>query len=201
MKQEIIDKHEHGVHQWDSCDLADKHSPVEATMGDTHMLIAHGEYMRRFMNVAVRSNIDITSLGVPFPPSGSWELQDVASKWEKITYSEGTYVSRLKEASEKRCQIPPLAPGPIVRGRLKRLAQKNHDSQNDPHLSVTLQSSRNDYHTLRVKVNFNFKCKCSHIINSLLHSLTAPPPHIHLCSTPPTSSMVRLHEDQASKIG
>ncbi|MPC40554.1 hypothetical protein E2C01_034115 [Portunus trituberculatus] len=30
-----------------------------------------------------------------------------------MTYCEGTYVSRLKEASEKRCQIPPLAPGTI----------------------------------------------------------------------------------------
>ncbi|MPC62048.1 hypothetical protein E2C01_056128 [Portunus trituberculatus] len=44
-------------------------------------------------------------------------LPDVASKWEKMTYCVGTYVSRLKEASEKSCQIPPLAPGPIVRGR------------------------------------------------------------------------------------
>ncbi|MPC36733.1 hypothetical protein E2C01_030202 [Portunus trituberculatus] len=30
-----------------------------------------------------------------------------------MTYCEGSYVSRLEEASEKSCQIPPLAPGPI----------------------------------------------------------------------------------------
>ncbi|MPC24872.1 hypothetical protein E2C01_017966 [Portunus trituberculatus] len=30
--------------QWNSHDLADKHSPVEATMGDTHQRIAQGEY-------------------------------------------------------------------------------------------------------------------------------------------------------------
>ncbi|MPC25575.1 hypothetical protein E2C01_018692 [Portunus trituberculatus] len=33
----------------ESHDLADKHSSVEATMGDTHQHIARGEYMR-FMN-------------------------------------------------------------------------------------------------------------------------------------------------------
>ncbi|MPC45338.1 hypothetical protein E2C01_039035 [Portunus trituberculatus] len=31
-----------------------------------------------------------------------------------MTYCEGTYVSRLEETSEKRCQIPPLAPGTIL---------------------------------------------------------------------------------------
>ncbi|MPC37035.1 hypothetical protein E2C01_030509 [Portunus trituberculatus] len=44
-------------------------------------------------------------------------LPDVALKWEEMTYCEGTYVSRLKEVNEKKCKIPPLAPGPILRGR------------------------------------------------------------------------------------
>ncbi|MPC88554.1 hypothetical protein E2C01_083464 [Portunus trituberculatus] len=90
-------------------------------MGDTHQGIARGEYVRRFMNVnsstSLPSNTDITSLGVPFPPSGSQRLPNVTLKWEKMTYCDGTYVSRLEEASEKRFQIPPLATGPIVRGR------------------------------------------------------------------------------------
>ncbi|MPC26451.1 hypothetical protein E2C01_019589 [Portunus trituberculatus] len=39
--------------QWNSHDLADKHSPVEAIMGNIHQHIARGEYVR-FMNVATR---------------------------------------------------------------------------------------------------------------------------------------------------
>ncbi|MPC38088.1 hypothetical protein E2C01_031589 [Portunus trituberculatus] len=45
----LIRKCEAGIAQccysWDSHDLANKHSPVEATMGDTHQRIAQEEYL------------------------------------------------------------------------------------------------------------------------------------------------------------
>ncbi|MPC33926.1 hypothetical protein E2C01_027295 [Portunus trituberculatus] len=41
-------------------------------------------------SMSLPSNTNIISLAVPFPPSESRGLPDVALKWEKITYCVGT---------------------------------------------------------------------------------------------------------------